>query len=125
MIIQKIINVKLSRPQVVLVFGLLAIGFFALTYFTSPELKSLLRLNNDKTIQKVEGQSQSLVNDNSKKEEPKTTPSQATKPIYSNSKNTNSVISGATAQCNDETYSFSQNKQGTCSYHGGVKNWLE
>jgi len=27
---------------------------------------------------------------------------------------------GATAQCNDGTYSFSQHHQGTCSSHGGV-----
>jgi hypothetical protein len=27
---------------------------------------------------------------------------------------------GATAQCADGTYSFSQHRQGTCSHHGGV-----
>jgi hypothetical protein len=32
---------------------------------------------------------------------------------------------GATAQCEDGTYSFSQHRQGTCSGHGGVKQWLE
>jgi Protein of unknown function (DUF3761) len=31
---------------------------------------------------------------------------------------------GATAQCNDGTYSFSQNHSGTCSGHGGVQRWL-
>lgn len=31
---------------------------------------------------------------------------------------------GATAKCNDGTYSFSQHRQGTCSSHGGVANWL-
>ncbi|RKR73468.1 DUF3761 domain-containing protein [Frondihabitans australicus] len=31
---------------------------------------------------------------------------------------------GATAQCNDGTYSFSEHRQGTCSGHGGVKRWL-
>ena len=31
---------------------------------------------------------------------------------------------GATALCNDGTYSFSQHRQGTCSYHGGVAKWL-
>ncbi|SCF16438.1 Protein of unknown function (DUF3761) [Micromonospora viridifaciens] len=31
--------------------------------------------------------------------------------------------SGATAQCRDDTYSFSQHRQGTCSQHGGVKTW--
>jgi len=32
--------------------------------------------------------------------------------------------SGATAQCNDGTYSYSQNHSGTCSHHGGVASWL-
>lgn len=31
---------------------------------------------------------------------------------------------GATARCNDGTYSFSQHRQGTCSHHGGVAQWL-
>jgi hypothetical protein len=31
---------------------------------------------------------------------------------------------GATAQCNDGTYSFSQHRSGTCSGHGGVRQWL-
>jgi hypothetical protein len=30
----------------------------------------------------------------------------------------------ATAQCNDGTYSFSEHRQGTCSHHGGVAEWL-
>jgi hypothetical protein len=30
---------------------------------------------------------------------------------------------GATAKCNDGTYSFSQHRQGTCSRHGGVAVW--
>ena len=32
---------------------------------------------------------------------------------------------GATAQCNDGTYSFSQHHSGTCSHHGGVAQWLD
>jgi len=36
-----------------------------------------------------------------------------------------SVPAGATAQCNDGTYSFSQHRQGTCSHHGGVEQWLD
>jgi hypothetical protein len=32
--------------------------------------------------------------------------------------------SGATAQCRDGSYSFSQHRSGTCSHHGGVNNWL-
>lgn len=31
---------------------------------------------------------------------------------------------GATAECRDGTYSFSQSRRGTCSHHGGVKRWL-
>jgi Protein of unknown function (DUF3761) len=32
---------------------------------------------------------------------------------------------GATARCNDGTYSFSATHSGTCSYHGGVAAWLD
>lgn len=35
-----------------------------------------------------------------------------------------SAPAGATAQCNDGTYSYSQHHQGTCSHHGGVAIWL-
>ncbi len=35
-----------------------------------------------------------------------------------------SVPAGATAQCRDGTYSFSQHRQGTCSHHGGVSEWF-
>ena len=31
---------------------------------------------------------------------------------------------GATARCVDGTYSFSQNRRGTCSHHGDVAQWL-
>ena len=31
---------------------------------------------------------------------------------------------GATAQCKDGTYSFSQSRRGTCSGHKGVLKWL-
>ena len=31
---------------------------------------------------------------------------------------------GATARCVDGTYSFSKNRRGTCSHHGGVAKWL-
>jgi hypothetical protein len=34
------------------------------------------------------------------------------------------VPAGATAQCRDVSYSFSQNHRGTCSHHGGVSRWL-
>ena len=35
-----------------------------------------------------------------------------------------SAPAGATAQCVDGTYSFSQSHSGTCSHHGGVAQWL-
>jgi hypothetical protein len=35
-----------------------------------------------------------------------------------------SVPTGASAQCRDGTYSFSQHTTGTCSGHGGVMTWL-
>lgn len=35
-----------------------------------------------------------------------------------------SAPAGATAKCVDGTYSFSQHHSGTCSYHGGVAQWL-
>lgn len=41
-------------------------------------------------------------------------------PAYSN----DGVPAGASAQCGDGTYSFSQNRRGTCSGHGGVASWL-
>ena len=31
---------------------------------------------------------------------------------------------GATARCNDGSWSFSQHHSGTCSSHGGVREWL-
>lgn len=40
-------------------------------------------------------------------------------PAYSDS-----VPAGASAQCADGTYSFSQSRRGTCSHHGGVAVWL-
>lgn len=35
-----------------------------------------------------------------------------------------SVPVGATAQCRDGEYSFSEHRSGTCSRHGGVANWF-
>jgi hypothetical protein len=31
---------------------------------------------------------------------------------------------GASAQCRDNSWSFSENHRGTCSHHGGVSRWL-
>ena len=35
-----------------------------------------------------------------------------------------SAPAGASAECRDGTYSFSQHRSGTCSHHGGVAEWL-
>jgi hypothetical protein len=37
---------------------------------------------------------------------------------------TGAAPQGATAQCRDGTFSFSQHRSGTCSHHGGVAAWL-
>jgi hypothetical protein len=45
--------------------------------------------------------------------------------VHSPAASTNgSIPAGATAQCRDGTYSFSQSRSGTCSHHGGVGSWL-
>jgi hypothetical protein len=31
---------------------------------------------------------------------------------------------GATARCRDGSFSYSQNRRGTCSHHGGVAEWF-
>jgi hypothetical protein len=41
------------------------------------------------------------------------------RPVFSSK-----VPSGATAQCVDGSYSFSQHARGTCSHHGGVAHRL-
>lgn len=38
--------------------------------------------------------------------------------------NCSTAPKGATAQCRDGSYSFSQSRRGTCSHHGGVAKWL-
>jgi hypothetical protein len=45
---------------------------------------------------------------------------QVHRPAYSES----DPPAGATAQCRDGSYSFSQSRRGTCSHHGGVSRWL-
>ncbi len=44
--------------------------------------------------------------------------------VHSPAYSSGGVPSGATAQCSDGTYSFSQSRRGTCSHHGGVSKWL-
>jgi hypothetical protein len=60
------------------------------------------------------------------------TPKCTTNGPYVNSKgqtvsrpeNCSAAPKGATAQCRDGSYSFSQSRRGTCSHHGGVAKWL-
>lgn len=66
-------------------------------------------------------------------EEPGEPGSECTKGTYENSsgntvcrpEESSTVPAGATARCNDGTYSFSEHHSGTCSYHGGVAEWLD
>ena len=45
--------------------------------------------------------------------------------VHSPAKSLDSGIpAGASAECRDGTYSFSQHRRGTCSHHGGVASWL-
>ena len=45
-------------------------------------------------------------------------------PVHSPAYSSNGIPAGATAQCQDGTYSFSMHHSGTCSHHGGVASWL-
>jgi len=36
----------------------------------------------------------------------------------------NNIPQGVTAICEDGSYSYSEHRQGTCSHHGGVKQWI-
>lgn len=65
---------------------------------------------------KVQGTSTGLSNDNTYVNSQGNT---VHSPAYSDT-----IPAGATAQCRDGTYSFSQSRRGTCSSHGGVGRWL-
>jgi hypothetical protein len=43
----------------------------------------------------------------------------------SSGKSETTDATGAIAQCNDGLYSHSKTHTGTCSRHGGVKQWLD
>ena len=65
-------------------------------------------------------------------QQPKSQPKCTDNGTYVNSKgetvkrpeNCSTAPEGATAQCRDGSYSFSQSRRGTCSHHGGVAKWL-
>ncbi len=46
-----------------------------------------------------------------------------TQPVTTQPQVINQKPIGATAQCKDNSYSFSKSRSGTCSGHGGVKAW--
>jgi hypothetical protein len=48
----------------------------------------------------------------------------STSSTTTSSSGTAGTSSGATAQCVDGTYSYSQHRSGTCSHHGGVERWI-
>lgn len=69
--------------------------------------------HNSLTVTPESGQSTTDANNNSYY-------TNANGPAYS----TNTTVpAGATAQCADGTYSFSQHHSGSCSHHGGVVQW--
>jgi hypothetical protein len=45
--------------------------------------------------------------------------------VCSPEESTSGAPAGATAECADGTYSFSESRSGTCSHHGGVASWLQ
>jgi hypothetical protein len=65
--------------------------------------------------------------------QPRETPSTCTNGTYVNSagntvckpeESSTGPPAGATAECTDGTYSFSESRSGTCSSHDGVARWL-
>lgn len=56
---------------------------------------------------------------------PKATPVPVPAPTQTDNANNSSIPSGATALCNDGTYSYAANHQGACSHHGGVKEFYK
>ncbi len=77
-----------------------------------------------------QSQPPSATNSDTKPNQPK--PNCTSNGTYVNSKgqtvkrpeNCSNPPQGATAQCRDGSYSFSQSRRGTCSHHGGVAKWL-
>jgi len=55
---------------------------------------------------------------------PRPAPRPAAAPAPAPAAQPRSAPTGATARCNDGTYSYSQHHQGSCSHHGGVATWL-
>jgi uncharacterized protein YgiM (DUF1202 family) len=84
------------------------IGYVYSKYLVSPEFKS--SINNNYELSKKADKVNYYINSKGEKVQSPT--------FYK------TAPAGATAECRDGTYSFSRNRRGTCSHHGGVKRWL-
>jgi hypothetical protein len=51
-------------------------------------------------------------------------PTRTANPALQPAQSTTDPLAGVTAICEDGTYSYSQHRSGTCSHHGGVKQWI-
>jgi len=86
---------------------------------TLPQVRTLNQVENAKTdVTNNVSNNTELSNDNYYKNSAGNT---VHSPAYTRD---NSIPAGASAQCRDGTYSFSQSRRGTCSHHGGVARWL-
>lgn len=91
--------------------------------------EEVVKQSTNETVKQVE--QKPAPNLEVKKEEPKVVKSTAScgEDYYRNVDGNcvhrpSSSPSGASAKCRDGSYSYSQNRRGTCSGHGGVASWL-
>lgn len=118
------IEMKKYKSLIYIVGAVIAVSFFIATASNSNQpsvqTSSALQIQNNRYAPSPQPtqQNSGLSNDNSYTNVNGDT---VHSPAYINN---NSAPVGATAQCRDGTYSFSQNRRGTCSHHGGVAQWL-
>ncbi len=103
---------------VIFILGLIAINVFAQNGSTSQSTTPSTQYNNSAYTPATTTPAPNLSNNNYYTN---TYGNSVHSPAYSDN---GSVPSGASARCRDGTYSFSQHRSGTCSYHGGVSEWL-
>ena len=102
----------------------------ALVLLSQPFASQAPSASQSQTPSASQSQTPSATNSDTKPNQPK--PNCTSNGTYVNSKgqtvkrpeNCSGPPQGATAQCRDGTYSFSQSRRGTCSHHGGVAKWL-
>jgi hypothetical protein len=113
-----------QKKRYLLPIGILGIALLAsasgggMTQTTVPQGSSYTAPPTPATASYTSQDSANLSNDNSYVN---TYGNTVHSPAYSTD---NNVPAGASAQCGDGTYSFSQSRRGTCSHHGGVAEWL-